>query len=147
MEGTKENIIRSRFTGYVLVALKRAKKDYIRRESKIIAHESLSDEPRFTPSLDVMDSIPFSWECAGEIPQTPEAVRKYMEKQVGDEGKAALDTLTETEVLVVFMKVFKQMTYVEIGNHLGIDWKKAGSVYAYARKKMQKGWKSKDGIL
>ena len=147
MKGTKEDIIRNRFTSYVLVALKRAKKDYIRRECEIIAHESLSDEPCLIPTLDVMDSMPFLWESVGKIPQTPEAVKEYMENQVGDEGKAALDTLTETEVLVVFMKVFKQMTYAEIGNHLGIDWKKAGSVYAYARKKMQKGWKSKDGIL
>jgi len=67
MEGIKENIVRNRFTGYVLVALKRAKKDYIRRESEIVAHESLSDEPCFTPPLDIMNNIPFTWESAGEI--------------------------------------------------------------------------------
>lgn len=141
MEETNEDIIKYRFTSYVLVALKRAKKDYVQREIEISGHESLSDEPCMEPSFDITDGKPFLWEEAEKIPQTSKAAREYMESQVDEAGKAALDTLTETEVLVVYMKIFRRMTYAEIGNRLDMDWKKAGSIYTYARKKMQKGWK------
>lgn len=141
MEETNEDSIRYRFTSYVLVALKRARRDYINREIKISSHEILlgEDEPCSELSPDCLENLPF-WEEAGQIPLTPDAVRQYLESQVVDAGRAALDTLTEREILVVFLKVFKQLTYEEIGSLLGIDWKKAGSVYAYARKKMRKGW-------
>lgn len=141
MEETNEDIIKYRFTSYILVALQRAKKDYIRREIEINGHESLSAELCLEPLVDSSDSSLFLWEEAEYIPLKPKAVREYMDSQVDEAGKAALDTLTETEVLVVYMKIFRQMTYAEIGNRLDMDWKKAGSIYTYARKKMQKGWK------
>lgn len=146
MEDTNEDIIKYCFTSYVSVALKRAKKDYIRREMAINGYECLSDQ-LCEPSFDIDDGKPFLWEEAEEIPQTPKAVREYLESQVDEAGKAALDTLTETEILVVYMKIFKQMTYAEIGAEFGFGWKKAGSVYTYARKKMQKGWKNQNGVL
>lgn len=134
-------------TSYVSVALKRAKKDYIQREIEISGHENLSDEPYLEPSFDITDGKPFLWEEAEQIPLLPKAVREYLENQVDEAGKAALDMLTDTEVLVVYMKIFKQMSYAEIGNEFGFGWKKTGSVYAYARKKMQKGWKNQNGVL
>lgn len=146
MEETNEDI-RYRFTSYVSVALKRARRDYINREIKICSHEIPLEEDELCPELsqDSLEEPPF-WEEAGQIPLTPDAVRQYLESQVGDAGRAALDTLTEREILVVFLKVFKQLTYEEIGGLLGIDWKKAGSVYAYARKKMRKGWDKWNGV-
>ena len=147
MEETNEDSIRYRFTSYVLVALKRARRDYINREIKVSSHEIPLEEDELCPELS-QDSLeePLFWEEAGQIPLTPDAVRQYLESQVGDAGRAALDTLTEREILVVFLKVFRQLTYEEIGRLLGLDWKKAGSVYAYARKKMQKGWEKRNGV-
>lgn len=147
MEETNEDSIKYRFTRYVLVALKRAKKDYIQREIQISGHESLSDELYLEPSFDITDGKPFLWEEAETIPVTSNTVREYMESQVDEAGKAALDMLTATEVLVVYLKIFRQMTYAEIGDRLDMDWKKAGSIYTYARKKMQKGWKNQNGVL
>lgn len=141
MERTNEDIIRYRFTSYLLVALKRTKRDYICRESKIGGHENLSEE-QFSVPLEATENKSLLWEEVEKISLTPDAVRQYLESQVGDAAKAALDTLTELEILVVFMKVFKQMTYVEIGKYFDMEWKKAGSVFGYARKKMQKGWEN-----
>ena len=147
MEETNEDSIRYRFTSYVSVALKRARRDYINREIKISSHEILleEDEPCLELSPDCLENLPFGEE-AGQIPLTPAAARQYLESQVGDAGRAALDTLTEREILVVFLKVFGQLTYEEIGRLLGVNWKKAGSVYTYARKKMQKGWDKWSGV-
>ena len=116
MKVKKKDNIRYRFTGYVLAALKRAKRDYICREIKISNHESPLEKMLPEPLCD-------------------------MESQIGESGETALDALTDMEILVVFMKVFRQLTYQEIGRHLGMDYKKAGSVFNYAKKKMRKGWK------
>ena len=123
MKVKKKDNIRYRFTGYVLAALKRAKRDYICREIKISNHESPLEKLLPEPLCDITDSKPFLWEETEQIPLIPDEVRQYM------------------EILVVFMKVFRQLTYQEIGRHLGMDYKKAGSVFNYAKKKMRKGWK------
>lgn len=143
---TKEENIRYHFTGYVLAALKRARRDYICRKMKIDEHESALEETLPEPSFDGADNQPFSWEETEQIPLTPDAARQYLESQVGESGKAALSSLTDTEILVVFMKVFRQFTYAQIGAYLGMDWKKAGSVFDYAKKKMKKGWKNQQGV-
>lgn len=145
-EKTKEDDIRYRFTGYVLAAIKRTRRDYINREMKISGHESPLEELLLEPSFDGTDGKAFSWEETEQLPMTPKAARQYLENQAGESGKEALDTLTDTEILVVFMKVFRQFTYAQIGRHLGMDWKKAGSVFTYARKKMRKGWKDQNGV-
>ena len=75
MKVKKKDNIRYRFTGYVLAALKRAKRDYICREIKISNHES--------------------------------PLEKLLPEPL----------------------------------HLGMDYKKAASVFNYAKKKMRKGWK------
>ena len=93
------------------------------------------------PLCDITDRKPFLGAETEQIPQIPDEVRQYMESQIGESGETALDALTDMEILVVFMKVFRQLTYQEIGRHLGMDYKKAGSVFNYAKKKMRKGWK------
>lgn len=142
----KKDNIRYRFTGYVLAALKRAKRDYICREIKISGHESPLEELLPEPLCDITDSKPFLWEETEKIPLTSDEVRQYLESQIGESGETALATLTDMEILVVFMRVFRQITYQEIGRHLGMDRKKAGSVFNYAKKKMRKGWKIRNGV-
>ena len=141
MKVKKKDNIRYRFTGYVLAALKRAKRDYICREIKISNHESPLEKLLPEPLCDITDSKPFLWEETEQIPLIPDEVRQYMESQIGESGETALEALTDMEILVVFMKVFRQLTYQEIGRHLGMDYKKAGSDFNYAKKKMRKGWK------
>lgn len=123
MKVKKKDNIRYRFTGYVLAALKRAKRDYICREIKISNHESPLEKLLPEPLCDITDSKPFLWEETEQIPLIPDEVRQYMESQIGESGET------------------RQLTYQEIGRHLGMDYKKAGSVFNYAKKKMRKGWK------
>ena len=146
MKVKKKDNIRYRFTGYVLAALKRAKRDYICREIKISNHESPLENLLSELSCDLTDSKPFLWEETEQIQLTPDEVRQYLESQIGESGETAIATLTDMEILVVFMKVFRQLTYQEIGWYLGMDHKKAGSVFNYAKKKMRKGWKIWNGV-
>ena len=135
MEKNKKDNIRYRFTGYVLAALKRAKRDYICREIKISNHECPLEKLLPEPLCDITDSKPFLWEEMEQIPPISVEVRQYLESQIGESGKTAPATLTDMEIVVVFMKVFRQLTYQEIGRHLGMDRKKAGSVFNYAKKR------------
>ena len=41
---------------------------------------------------------------------------------------------TDMEILVVFMKVFRQLTYQEIGRHLGMDYKRPALFLTMRRK-------------
>ena len=78
----KKDNIRYRFTGYVLAALKRAKRDYICREIKISGHESPLEELLPEPLCDITDSKPFLWEETEKIPLTSDEVRQYLESQI-----------------------------------------------------------------
>ena len=86
MKVKKTDNIRYRFTGYVLAALKRAKRDYIRREIKISNHESPLEKLLPEPLCDITDSKPFLWEETEQIPLIPDEVRQYMESQIGESG-------------------------------------------------------------
>lgn len=147
MKDTKEDIIKYRFTSYVLVAIKRTKKDYIKREIKISGHESPLEDVGIESVVCITDSNPFWREETESLPLNSATVRGYMESQVSEKMIFALERLTDTETLVVYMKIFKQMTYKEIGGYFDIDWKKAGSIYTYAIKKMKKGWKKTNEFL
>lgn len=142
MERTKDDILRCCFTSYLWVTLKRARNEYIKKEIRMSERESLIEDLSLDMELEIADDRPKLWEDAERIPLTPEAVRLYLDNQVSDGLKAALDTLTEQEILVVYMKVIKEMTHAEIGSVLGTDWVKAGSTFAYAKKKMIKGRKT-----
>ena len=79
MKVKKKDNIRYCFTGYVLAALKRAKRDYICREIKISNHESPLEKLLPEPLCDITDSKPFLWEETEQIPLIPDEVRQYME--------------------------------------------------------------------
>lgn len=51
----------------------------------------------------------------------------------------AFQRLNDREVVIVYLKVFEKLTFAEIGEKLGEDWKKTASSYTYARKKLRKG--------
>ena len=146
MEKAKDEIIRNYFTKYVETALNRARCDYIKKGKKRSDMEVISEpDLLFLIQLDGRDKEgALSLEMADEISWKPEAVKLYLKESVDDRMLIALSCLTDTELLIVFAKVFRQMTFMDIGDTMGLDWKKVASSYSYARKKMMKGWEKND---
>lgn len=147
MEKAKDEIIRNCFTKYIETALNRARRDYMKNEQKRNNREVVSElELQFLMKQadEYQDSVLLS-DVVCNIPWNPEAVSSYLNESVGEKMVITLSCLTSTELLIVFAKVFRQMTFIDIAERLGLDWKKVASSYSYARKKMKKGWE-KNGV-
>ena len=142
MEKAKDEIIRNHFTKYMETALDRARRDYIKRKQKLDGMEIVS-EPEQLLSMQQGETDQEGMaapDMIHGIPWEPGAVRLFLEEMVDDRMMAALSCLTDMELLVVFAKVFRQMTFKDIAGVMGWDPIKVASSYSYARKKMKKGW-------
>lgn len=146
MKGTKDENIKGRFTKYVETAIKRARRDYIKEVQKRNSLEELT-EPELLilqhannveePDACIMEQIE-------NIPWEPEAIEMFLKEKTDIAMQKALYELTDRELLIVFAKVFRQMTFTEIGSVMGLEGKRVASAYSYARKKMKKGWEKNE---
>lgn len=147
MEKAKDEIIKNYFTKYVETALNRARRDYMKSERKRNGIEIVS-EPNLLPFIqqraEEQEGV-LSPDMIYDVPWDSETVRLFLKESVDERMVIALSCLTDTELLIVFAKVFRQMTFMEIAEQMGLDSKKVASTYSYARKKMKKGW-TKNGI-
>ena len=142
MEKTKEGIIRYCFTKYVETALDRARRDYMKKDQRRNGMEvSAESELLFSIQQEDKDKEGFlSQEMISAVPWRAEAIKSFLKELVDERMLAALSYLTDTELLIVFAKVFRQMAFRNIAEVMGGDWKKVASSYSYARKKLRKGW-------
>lgn len=142
MSGTKDELIKGRFTKYVETAIKRARRDYIKELEKQNRLEELTEPDRLMPERvnDGSEMEVCITELTERIPWEPEAIRLFLKMQTDAGMEDVLSRLTDREIVIVFAKVFREMTFMEIGNIMGLEGKSVASVYSYARKKMKKGW-------
>lgn len=146
MERTKEVSIKGCFTKYVETALIRARKDYLKKEQKRQMMEEITEPDLW--NLERSEGFEYdSYYMQSEqyISWEPENIRAYLENQVSDKMRESLSALTDDELVIVFAKVFWNLTFIEIGIIMSKDWHKVASSYSYARYKIKKGWK-KNGI-
>lgn len=146
MRGTKDEPEKGAFTKYVEMALMRTRKGYINREQKRQMKEGITDPEQLC--LETGEEA--GWDIvqlrlAPNIPWKPECIKSYLKELINERVWASLLILTDTELLIVFAKVFRQLTFREIGVIMEMDWTKVASAYSYARKKLKKGLE-KNGI-
>lgn len=141
MEKTKEEE-KYRFTKYIETAFIRTRAEFIKKEQKKNALEesldsgdSLEENHKETEHSDILDA-------AIALPWNPESILEFLKEHTEEPMEKCLDSLTDQELIIVFAKVFRQMSFKEIGLFLQMDWKKVASVYSYARKKLRKGWET-----
>lgn len=131
------------FTGYVLTAVNRTRRSYIDRTAARYAKEYPveweSGESPYLYDQKIWDQM--EQEAAARLPFKAEDIRNYLREQLEDERQEALTKLTDSEILILFAKVFLQMTFVEIGDLMERDWKSVASSYSYVRKKLKKVWR------
>ena len=142
MKGTNEDFVKGRFTKYLETAVDRARRDYLKKEEARIWKDVSED----------METSLYGKEKAGlemeeywlvvieEIPWEADTIRQYLKNCLDFHMWKSLSHLTDMEMVVVFGKVFRQLTFAEIAEKMGIEPQKVASVYSYARKKVKKGW-------
>lgn len=136
-----EDIIKGSFTRYVETALKRSKRDYIKKQQK-------RERMEVPAEMKLLNSIEETGEeldaallkAPEEIPWEAGMIKTSMRVCLGEPLWTAFSCLTDFEVLVVFAKVYRRFTFAEIGMVMGEKAEKIASSYSYARKKMKKGW-------
>ena len=125
MEHTRDQTVKADFTSYLESAVRRNRRDFENKEKK----RQMAEEVMEPEQLNVLTGTETAWEedplrTALTISWEPEAVRAYLSTQVSEKMRKRLTILTDDESIILFAKVFCQLTFKEIGNILERDWRK-----------------------
>lgn len=142
MKGTKEDLVKGRFTKYLETAVDRSRRDYIKKEQMRTLREVSKEMEAFEygPKEPEMEPIETCLESMEDISWEPDIIRQHMKECLDVRLWKSLAALTDTELQVVYAKVYRQLTFAEIGNILEERPEKIANTYSYARKKIKKGW-------
>ena len=141
--------MKGQFIRYLDTALKRARKDYVRKGLRISSYEEPADPEWIGPDgwYDLDEVIRREVDPVGDVPWEAGAVKEYLSEMIDAQMWSVLSELTDKELLIVFAKVFRGLTISEIAQILNEDCSRVSDIYSYARRKMKKGWmKDGDGI-
>jgi len=134
-------ILKYYFTKYVEVAVGRAKKDYLNKQ-KYHGQWEIPTEPEILQEM-MCKGDPWIWEAdMAEIPWNAKVIRNYLKDEADDTMRPIFACLSDQEIIVVYAKIFREMSYAEIGALIEVSGEKAASIYAYAKKKMKEGRKN-----
>ncbi len=142
MKGTKEDLVKGRFTKYLETAVDRSRRDYIKKEQMRTLREVPQEMEAFEygPKEPEMEPIETCLESMEDISWEPDVIRQHMKECLDVRLWKSLAALTDTQLQVVYAKVYRQLTFAEIGNILEERPEKIANTYSYARKKIKKGW-------
>ena len=143
MKGTNEDFVKGRFTKYLEKAVDRARKDYLRKERERIWKEVSMETEIVEYQLEETEMVCVAdWmEAIEGVSWEPKVIRQQLKEWLDMRLWKSMAVLTDLELQVVFAKVFRQLTFAEIGDIMGRKPGKIADCYSYARKKMKKGWK------
>lgn len=120
----ENNALQNHFTGYLLVALRRKKRDYMNKRNHLEKRELLTDF-QVNPLPDET-----AWDMADRTP--PFA-------QVGDlELMRAISHLTERERYILFERVLNECEYAKLAEHLNARRGSISTAYHRIIKKLRK---------
>ena len=128
------------FIRYLEIAVTRTRKSYIKKmksgKEELIAPEILAEVFTDKPSetYELPETLTDSWD--------PAKIRIWMKAELEEPLWNAVKGLTDFEIIILYAKVFQQLTFVEISQILEIDWQKVASAYTYTRKKIKKELKN-----
>ena len=138
MNETANDPLKNIFIKYLDTALNRTKDRFVKQMERQGKYEiALPDEGlpydfyRFLEEEADIQRLPAGTEAS--------QIRSWICGQTQWNLAHAFQRLNDREVVIVYLKVFEKLTFAEIGEKLGEDWKKTASSYTYARKKLRKG--------
>lgn len=118
MKGTKEDLVKGRFTKYLETAVDRSRRDYIKKGQMRTLREVPKEMEAFEygPKEPEMEPIETCLESMEDISWEPDIIRQHMKECLDVRLWKSLAALTDTELQVVYAKVYRQLTFAEIGN-------------------------------
>lgn len=119
------NALQNRFTAYLLVAVKRQKRDYIQKRNQI-----KNNEVPITPEVDK------TMECC--VDNGPMEHLPPMEQMEDAALMDALKRLSEKERYVLFGRLLNESEYETLGETLGLRYSGVAAIYRRAIKKLRK---------
>ena len=138
MNESANDPLKNIFIKYLDTALNRTKDKFIKRMERqeqyetILPEEYLSyDFYRFPEEKADMQRLPVGADAS--------RIRSWICGQTQWNLAHSFQRLNDREVVIVYLRVFEQLTFAEIGKRIGEDWQKTASSYTYARKKLRKG--------
>jgi len=138
-----EDVIKGSFTRYVEKALKRSKRDYIKKQQRWERMEVPAEvEPLYSKEETGEEVETALVKAPEEMPWEAEMIKTSMRVCLGEPLWTAFSCLTDFEVLVVFAKVYRGFTFAEKGGRkneyggivvLGQNWRSesnGGTIFA-----------------
>jgi len=126
-EQQNDAAVQNRFTAYIVKALRNFKADYYSSQLKISSSEILFSEPP--------DELKFSYVSDFETEGNWEKIEDY----IGDEKLlTALRQLSDSESIIIFMRMVRQMGPTEIANQLNKNVFAVNKMYYRAISKLRK---------
>lgn len=141
-----DDIIRNSFTKYVQVAIKRKRKDYMKKLYYIRNGEG--EDAVYIEEFHISFEEGY-WKYVNERIHTclrnPAELRRIFAEVLDADLAQALMKLKNRELLVITARVFGQESFREIGERYLVEEKQISYMYHYIRKKIRKELK-KNGI-
>ena len=123
MNESANDPLKNIFIKYLDTALNRTKDKFIKRMERQEQYETILPED--------MQRLPVGADAS--------RIRSWICGQTQWNLAHSFQRLNDREVVIVYLRVFEQLTFAEIGKRIGEDWQKTASSYTYARKKLRKG--------
>ena len=117
-------VLQNRFTAYLLTALKRKKRDYIKKQTRLGDHELLTDfqsEEYFDDSVHTLKGAD-QFSCRIEY----------------DALMQALCQLTDKERYILFERILNDCGYEELAHRLNLSYRSVATAYHRIIKKLKK---------
>ena len=121
-DGQKDSFdVQNRFTAYFLIAIKRKKRDYLRKKARTESRESMMD----FPAIQIADNSPYG------IPSAASPIED-------DALMQALAQLTVKERYILFQRVLYGSEYGELAANLNLRYSGIAAAYHRIIKKLRK---------
>lgn len=119
------NALQNRFTAYLLIAVKRQKRDYIQKRNQI-----KNNEVSITPGME--ETMEY---CVDNGPMEHLSPMEQMEDMALMD---ALKRLSEKERYVLFGRLLNESEYETLGGELGLRYSGVATIYRRVIKKLRK---------
>lgn len=116
--------LQNRFTAYLLIAVKRKKRDYIRKQTRLDDHELLTD---FQNEEYINDSV-----------HTLKGADQFSYRIEYDTLMQALSQLTDKERCILFERILNDCGYEELAHRLNLNYRSVATAYHRIIKKLKK---------
>lgn len=138
MDETLNESLKNIFLKYLDTALNRTKDKFMIQQDKREQHETVFPDEYFPYEAYSLLQNGIEEQAVPTVKEVAQ-IRAWICKQTEWDMEQTFNRLTDREIMIVYLKVFKELTFVQIGKYMGESWQRIASSYTYARKKLKRG--------